>query len=76
MASCDLGTCKPSPEYFLKIRNHICPAESEDIFLIDDSLTNIESAEQCGFIGIHFDPDLNEKHNAKFLFKVIQSKLG
>lgn len=53
--SCDLGACKPEPEFFLRILEVLDVPAAATLF-IDDSAGNVEVADRLGLHVIHHDP--------------------
>lgn len=67
ITSSDLGVAKPNPEFFLQAAKILCPAKEEKIILIDDDSNNVMSAVEAGWVGIHFNPDLDSTARPKDL---------
>ena len=57
-ASSDLGFVKPSPDFFRCLKQKLGARDTRVVF-VDDSLNNVSAADELGFLGIHFDPDLD-----------------
>lgn len=67
ISSCDLGVCKPSPEFYLRLIDELDARRAEQIIIVDDGQKNIETATKVGLEAIHFDPDIEDAHNITFL---------
>lgn len=52
-ASCELGAAKPSPEFYVRVRDALGCAHS-DIVLIDDAEKNVHAARMAGWHAIHY----------------------
>ncbi len=48
-----MGVTKPSPEYFIHVTDKLCVAP-EEIFYVDDSAANVETALDLGWRALHF----------------------
>lgn len=57
-ASSDLGFVKPSPDFFRCLKQKLGVQNSSIVF-VDDSAANVKTAGELGFLGVHFDPDLD-----------------
>ncbi len=67
ISSCDLGVCKPSPEFYFRLIDELDARRAEQIIIVDDGQKNIETATKVGLKAIHFDPDIEDAHNIDFL---------
>lgn len=74
-ASSDLGFVKPSHDFFRSLKQKL-GASDVPVAFVDDSINNVNAAEELGFLGIHFDPDLDPNANITNLKASLASKLG
>ena len=51
--SCEFNTCKPDPQVFLRLTEHLRAEPGETLF-IDDTASYIEGAKQAGLLTHHF----------------------
>ena len=74
-ASCDVGICKPSPEFYRRIEQSNLAQTGEIFVMVDDDQRNVEAAVSMGWRGVNFDPDLNESHTLEYLTAELLGRL-
>jgi putative hydrolase of the HAD superfamily len=67
LTSADLGVCKPSSDFYRKIREQYFSGSAKDLVAVDDDSRNIEAAAQDGWRGCCFNPDIDPSHSIEFL---------
>jgi FMN phosphatase YigB (HAD superfamily) len=73
-ANFETWTVKPCPDFFRSLKQKL-GAKDVPVVFVDDSVNNVKAAADLGFVGIHFDPDLDPSSSAKSLKAALSSVL-